>query len=187
MVAGERERLHDDHWRFRRRATVCGQGIAHDRRALLRVQRPTMQGDPGASMSPAVRRRAEAGDDIGPTIVTGVAEHHEIAAGRTLVTAEVRAAPGIDVDIAVRRDDDVPRVADAVGEDGRTESRWQRETTVVAGTRLRRRRARRRCRIGLRGPALAAAGSEDSDCREDAQSMESMIGHGQEYHLPGLL
>src|SRR5690242_4386429 len=88
--------------------------------------------------------RAKARDEIGAAITGGVAQQDEVAARRTLVAVEVRAAPRVDVHVAICRNGEVPWVSDAVREDCRAEAGGERETGIVAraaGVILRCRRS----------------------------------------------
>ncbi len=79
--------------------------------------------------------------DVGPPIALGVLKGDQEAAGGWLVIPVVLAAPGIDINDPVRRDHDVPRVADIVREHGGAKSGGQRDSTIVLGAGRRARRA----------------------------------------------
>src|SRR5881227_1929573 len=84
-------------------------------------------------MPALVARRAKAGDDVGSAVARRVAQHDEITARRAFVAAVVPAAPSIRIDVAVRRDDDVSGVTDAIREDRGAKTRREGESTIVAG------------------------------------------------------
>jgi len=64
---------------------------------------------------------AEPPDDVGPAVALGVLECHEESAGGRRVVAVIPAAPGVDVDHAVRRDGEMAGMADVVREHRRAE------------------------------------------------------------------
>src|SRR5438067_12087367 len=106
MVAIERQSTHD-RYRLGRDTAAGRQRVPHDGSILLGIQRAAMQTDARAAMPAAIRFRAKPRYDVGTPVMRRIAQHDEIAARWALVTAEIDAAPGIDVDVAVRRDDDM--------------------------------------------------------------------------------
>ena len=142
MVAGEGQARHDDLGRPGGRDHPCRQGVAHDAIVHLRKQPAVVKRDARATGAAFLASLAEAHDDIGPAVAGGVLQGHQEATGRRRVVVVIAAAPGVDVDHAVRGDDEVPGVADVVGEHRGTEAGGQRDPTVVIRTGLRRRRGR---------------------------------------------
>jgi hypothetical protein len=96
--------------------------------------------DARAAGAAALDAVAEADVDVGAAVARGVLQGHQKSAGGRRVVAVVAAAPGVDVDDAVRGDDEVPGMADAVGEHGCAETRGKRDPAVVSGAGCRRRR-----------------------------------------------
>ena len=110
-----------------------------------------VKGDARAAIGPLRGGGAEAGDHIGFAVALFVLQGDEEAAGRRRVIAVIAPAPGVDVDDAVRRDDEMARMADLVGENRRAEAGRQREAGVVADAGGRGRRTQ---------------GGGDKPCRE---------------------
>ena len=83
--------------------------------AFFSVERTLVDTDPGPALISLSHVRSEALDDVGPTVVIGVAQGDDKTARvrRALIIA---AAPGVDVHVAVRADDDVSGVPDRVRE-----------------------------------------------------------------------
>src|SRR5256885_17244014 len=112
-----------------------------------------MQTDTRAAMPATIRFRAKPRYDVGTPVMRRIAQHDEIAARWGLVATEIDAAPGIDVDVAVSRDDDMACVADTVREDRRAKTRKERQPALVSVRCGHARRGRARARAA--SPALA--------------------------------
>ena len=137
MVAGERQLGNDHLGRPGRRERACRQGVAHDAVVHLRVKRAIVERDAGAAGAALLAGLAEADADVGAAVAVGILQGDQEAARRRRVVAVVAAAPGVDVDHSVRRDDQVSGVADIVGKHGCAEPGRQRDPAVVIRAGLR--------------------------------------------------
>ena len=140
MVAAQRQ-AGDDRGRLTlRRDLTVDERIAHDAIIDLGVEPVLVDGDAGAAMAAGRRRFAEALHDIGVPVVMRVLECDQEAAGRRRVVLVVPAAPGVDVEHTVGRDDHLPRVAELVGEHGGAEPGRQGDAGIIVagGTTGRR-------------------------------------------------
>ena len=111
------------------------QGVAHDAVVGLREQRAVIKRDSRPAGIAALDSRAEANDFVGAAAAGRVLQRQqETAVGRLGVigVGVIAAAPGVDVNHAVRGNDHVPGVADIVGEHGGAESGRQRDAAIVA-------------------------------------------------------
>jgi hypothetical protein len=96
-----------------------------------------MQRDAGAAGATLLAGLAEADVDVGAAVAIGILQGHQKPAGRRRVVAVVAAAPGVDVERPVGRDDHLAGVADIVGEYGGAKSRGQRDPAFVPHAGLR--------------------------------------------------
>src|SRR5207245_440465 len=113
-----------------------GQCIPRDAIVDLREERAAMERDASAPGTAGLNAISEADLDIGPALALAVLKTDEESTGGRRVVAVIPAAPRVDVDHAVRRNDEVPGVADVVREHRRAESGGQRDPAVVVRTHL---------------------------------------------------
>ena len=135
MVAGERQPRNDDLGRAGRRDRARRQGVADDAVVGLREQRAVINCDSRPAGIAALGSRAEANDLVGAAAAGRVLQRQQEAAVRrlgVLGVGVIAAAPGVDVDHAVRGNDHMPGVADIVGEHGGAESGRQRNPAIVS-------------------------------------------------------
>ena len=92
-----------------------------DRVALFGVERTLVNANAGAAFILVPRVGTESLDDVRFPIVVGVAERNEETARMRRTLIEL-AAPGVDVNDAVGGDDNMPGVAERVGEYRRAET-----------------------------------------------------------------
>lgn len=121
MVAGQWQSRNDRFGTARRRDRVVRQFVADDTIVRLRVEAAVIERDAGPAVSALREGSAEADRGIRLAVAVVILQGHEEAARRRRVVAVVAAAPGVDVDHPVRSDDEVPGVADVVGDYGRAE------------------------------------------------------------------
>ena len=146
MIAGERQARKDDLRRSLRHVGIRRHGIADDLVVLFGIERAVVEADARSARGALRDAIAETLDHIGAAVALAVLERDQKAAGRRRVVMIVAAAPGVDIEHAVRRDDHVADMADIVGEDRRAEARGKREAGIVAGTTRRLRALRIRLR-----------------------------------------
>jgi hypothetical protein len=79
--------------------------------------------------------RSEALDYVGDPVLAGIAQCDQKSAG-VRGTRVILPAPGVDVNVAVRVDDDVSRVSYGVGEDSGAESGRQSDAAVITAARV---------------------------------------------------
>jgi len=92
-----------------RRQRARSNPVADDRVARSRVEVVALESDAGSDAG------AEVLPDVGLAVAIGVPQRHDAAAGFT-------SRLGVDEHISVRRDDEVTRAVDTIGEEGSTEA-----------------------------------------------------------------
>ncbi len=135
VAAGQRQAGDDDLRiaRGRDRIGIGRQHVADDLVVLLGIDGAVIVGDAGAAGRAFRHAGSEPLDHIG---MADALEGHQKPARRRLVEVIETAAPGVDIEHAVRRDRHVADVADIVGEYGGAKSRRQREAAVIAGAAI---------------------------------------------------
>ena len=134
VITTERQARDHDLGRGGRDDGVRREGVLHDPVLRLDVQRVLVEHDPGATRAAVGRTRAEALDDVRLAAAGRVAERDEEAARVRGTVAVVAAAPGVEVDDAVRGDGDMARVPEIVGEHRRAEAGRELEPRVPSRT-----------------------------------------------------
>jgi hypothetical protein len=137
MVAGEGKPGDDSLWFAGRDDAVLAQRVAYDAIVHLGVEGTLVKGDAGATVIALLDSVAEAGGDIGLAVAVDVLQSHEESPRRRRIVAVIAAAPGVDVDHAVRGHRQMAGMADMVGEHGRAEPFRQRDAAIVAGAGFR--------------------------------------------------
>ena len=116
---------------------VFRQGEAHDLVVLFGIKRAVVIIDAGSTGGALRGAVAEALDDVCVARPLAVLQREEEATCRRLVVIVIHAAPGVDVEHAVRRDDHLARVAELVGKYRRAPSGREFQAAVIAGTGIR--------------------------------------------------
>ena len=106
---------------FRRDLAVFKR-VADDAVVALREDRALVETDAGAAMASRGYRLAEAFDDVGVAVAFRVLQRDQKPARRRRIVLVINAAPGVDIDDAVGRRDELAGVADVIGEDRRAEA-----------------------------------------------------------------
>ena len=139
MVAGERQAGENDLGLLVRRDGRRGQRIPDDLVVLFGIEPAMIEGDAGAARRALRDAIAKALDHIRMAVAFAILQRHQKTAGRRLVVAIIAAAPGVDVEHAVRRKHHVTGVPEIVGENGRAEALGKRDAAVIAGAGVRSR------------------------------------------------
>ncbi|BDV35279.1 hypothetical protein [Methylocystis iwaonis] len=178
MVAGNRQ-AGDHYFGLGFRRDLAGrQRVTDNAVAFFRINGAVIEADAGAARAAALRRLAEALDNIRCAVAVLILKRNEEAALMRLSPLPVIApAPCIDVNDAVVGDGDVAGVADLIGEDRGAETRGQRYAGVAAGAgrlvlALRGARAKRRERRQ----------NGQGDCTEQSSTHRRLIGfHAEKF------
>src|SRR5258707_15200775 len=103
------------------RRDVVSDDPLHDRVALFGVERSLVEADAGATAVLLLCVGSESLDNVGLSVTSRIAKRDDEATRmrRALI---VRAAPGVDVNVAIGCDCDVSGVSNPVGEDARAKS-----------------------------------------------------------------
>jgi hypothetical protein len=165
MAGQHRQVLHDDLALAAGRQLVVTALVADDVLALVDVEVAVRERDTGVADGP------DAGDHVGAAVARAVAKRDERRfrfrcrrRGRGGLILRRRLRPlERHVDVAVRCHDDVPSLANAVGEHRCADPGRQREAAIVAGA-LRRERSVRGRRGGRAVARSAFAGAAADDC-----------------------
>jgi hypothetical protein len=140
MIAGEWQ-AGDDGFRLSfGRYLAITQSVADDAIVDLGKEAVFVEPDAGAAVASGCRRFTKTDDQVGMAAAFGVLERDEKAARRRRIILVIDAAPGIDVNGAIRRISEMPGMAYVVGEHRRAKAARQ-------GDRLR---LPRRCRLPAR-------------------------------------
>jgi hypothetical protein len=110
MIAGERQ-AGDNGFRLALgRNLAITQSVADDAIVDLGEEAAFVEPDAGPAMASGRNGLAEADFYVGISVAFGVLERDEKAAGRRRIILVIDAAPGIDVDGAIRRNGEMPSV-----------------------------------------------------------------------------
>ena len=132
MIAGERQ-AGDDGFRLALGYDlIVSQRVADDAIVDLGEETALVEADAGAAMAAGRDGLAEAGDHVGMSVALGVPERDQKTARRRFIVLIIDAAPGVDVDGAVRRDGEMAGMAEIVGEDRRAEAGGQGNAATIA-------------------------------------------------------
>ena len=142
-----------------------------------------IEGDAGAARRALRDAIAEALDHIGMAVAFAILQRHQKATSRRLVVAIIAAAPGVDVEHAVRRKHHVTGVPEIVGENGRAEALGKRDAAVIAGAGVRS-RTDRICLSKHRWRSCNQDYGEQNDCKNrcamaPAFTKEQALGHDE--------
>src|SRR6185503_20469766 len=124
VVAKDRDALDHDFSRAGRLETAGRQPVSNELLGLVDIQVAVVERDAGASMS------LDANERIRYAVVVHVAERDE--RGRRIAAGVGAKVPELErrEHVAVRRDDEMPRIANMVGEDRRAEAAREGEARV---------------------------------------------------------
>ena len=136
VVAGQRQPRDDGLRRALRHDAVFRQRVADDAVVRFGIKPVFVDADAGAPMIALLDGVAETRHDVSLAIAVDVLQGDQKASRRRRVVAVIGAAPGVDVDHAVRSHHHVARVADMVGEYGGAKSLGQSDPAIVAGASL---------------------------------------------------
>src|ERR1700731_1112495 len=92
--------------------------VAHDAIVHFRVERAVVENDACATVAAVHGSVTEARDDVGAPFPLGVLKGEQKPACRRLVVAVIEAAPGVDINNAIRGKDELRGMANSVREDG---------------------------------------------------------------------
>ena len=173
VIAAEREAGDDGDRRALRRDRAGRHRVLHDAVVCLGVDRAVVNADAGAAVIACLLCSAEALDRVGFAGAALVLKSDEESAFVRLVVAEIFARPGVGVDDAVRRDDDVPRVADAFGENRRAETGRQLQPGVVCRAAIRCSDRGRWCSVVCRRRFRSVSGRSHHDSGHDHQNQNN--------------
>ena len=141
VIAGQRQIGDHDCRRLCRHSRVRRQGIAEDFVVLLGVDGALVEGYARTTGSALPLAVTETLDHVGTPVPLAILERHEEAAVGWSVVSVIAAAPRIDVEDAIGRNDHVADVSEIVGEDRRAKPGWERYAAVIgraAWLRLRK-------------------------------------------------
>ena len=94
--------------------------------------------DAGAAGRALRHAVAETLDHVGLAVALDILQRDQKAAGRRRVVMKIAAAPGVDIEHAVRRDRHVADMAEIVGEHRGAEAGRKRDAAIVAGASIGR-------------------------------------------------
>ena len=135
MIASQRQSRDDGdcgifwHDRARRKR------ITHDAVVDFGIERVAIQADSGAAMAAAGDGFTKALVDCGLAFSRRILQRDQEAAFVRLVVAVILTGPGVYIHHSARRHRHVPRVTDAVGENGRAKTGRQLEAGVIVRAR----------------------------------------------------
>jgi hypothetical protein len=136
VIAAKRQAGHDGYLRAFRHDRVRGHRVLHDAIVDFGVERAIVKSDAGAAFSSGPLGLAESLVHIGFTGATLVLERDQETALMRLVVAKITARPCVHIHDVVGRDDQMPRVTDAFGEDRRAKPSRKLQSGIIRGTSL---------------------------------------------------
>ena len=133
VVAGQRQAGDNNLRGFRRHDRVALQRIADDLVILFRVKPAIIKVDAGAPGGALRHAWPKTLDHVGSAVAGVVLERNKKAAGRRLVILIIAAAPGVEVEHAVRAEYHLASMAEIVGKNRGAKAGRQRDPAVIAG------------------------------------------------------
>ena len=97
--------------------------VTEDSIVLFRIETAIIESDTAPTSPTLLNGNTEALDDISATGPSGVSQRQQEAAGWWRRIWKISAAPGVRVDLAVRRYDDMTDMAEIVGKYARAKTR----------------------------------------------------------------
>ncbi len=172
VIAGDRQAGHDDIRLPLRHGLPPLQLVAHNAVVQFGIERALVERDAGAAGGTLRDARAEALHEIGAAGALGILERKEESTRRRLVEMVVAAAPGIDVEDAVRCHNHMADMAEIVGENRRAEARREGDAGILGATHRGRNLGRRslgRRSLGRRSLGRRCLGERPRGRRQGAQ------------------